>query len=42
MLDNPDLLAHYRKKAEMRGKCFNTKQTVKAVEEMFEGILGKE
>lgn len=42
LLDNPDLLAHYREKAEMRGKCFNTKQTVKAVEEMFEGILGKE
>ena len=42
LLDNPDLLAHYRKKAEMRGKCFNTKLMVAAVEEMFDGILGKE
>lgn len=35
LLDNPDLLAHYRKQAETRGKFFSTENTVKAVEEMF-------
>lgn len=42
LLNNPKLLLHYKKKAEMRGKCFNTKQTVAAVEKMLEGILEKE
>ena len=42
LLDDPSLLAHYKRKAQIRGKYFNTKQTVAAVEEMFEGMLGKE
>ena len=39
LLDNPDLLVYYQKRAAMRGKYFNTKQTVAAVEEMLEGML---
>lgn len=35
LLDNPDLLAHYKKQAEIRGKMFDTENTVKAVEEML-------
>ncbi|MDY2613682.1 MAG: glycosyltransferase [Lachnospiraceae bacterium] len=35
LLDNPDLLAHYKKQAEIRGRMFNTENTVKAVEEML-------
>lgn len=42
LLDNPDLLSHYKKMAIIRGKYFDTKQTVTAVEEMFEGMLEKE
>ena len=35
LLDNPDLLAHYKKQAEIRGKDFSTENTVKAVENML-------
>ena len=35
LLDNPDLLAHYKKQAEIRGKKFSTENTVKAVESML-------
>lgn len=35
LLDDPDLLAHYKKQAEIRGKVFSTENTVKAVEEML-------
>lgn len=35
LLDSPELLAHYKKQAEIRGKVFNTENTVKAVEEML-------
>ena len=35
LLDNPELLAHYKKQAEIRGKYFSTENTVKAVEEML-------
>ena len=35
LLDNPSLLAHYKKQAESRGKIFSTENTVKAVEEML-------
>ena len=35
LLDDPALLEHYRKKAEERGELFNTKSTVKAVENML-------
>lgn len=35
LLDNPDLLAHYKEKAVERGKAFSTENTVKAVEDML-------
>lgn len=35
LLDDPALLAHYRKQAALRGKDFHTEQTVKAVEDML-------
>ena len=35
LLDNPDLLAHYKKQAALRGDDFSTDNTVKAVEEML-------
>lgn len=35
LLENPDLLEHYRKQAEFRGKRFSTESTVNAVEEML-------
>ena len=39
LLDDPNLLESYRKKAKIRGKSFDTVHTVKAVEEMFERII---
>ena len=35
LLDNPDLLKHYKEMAEERGQFFSTNNTVKAVEKMF-------
>ena len=35
LLDNPELLVHYKEKALERGKLFSTENTVKAVEEML-------
>lgn len=35
LLDNPELLAHYKRQAEIRGKFFSTENTVKAVEDML-------
>ncbi len=35
LLDDPALLAHYKKQAALRGKTFSTANTVKAVEEML-------
>ena len=35
LLDDPELLAHYKGKALARGKAFSTDSTVKAVEEML-------
>ena len=35
LLDNPDLLAHYKKQATARGKEFSTENTVHAVEKML-------
>lgn len=35
LLDNPELLAHYKEKAARRGKMFSTEHTVRAVEEML-------
>lgn len=35
LLDDPKLLAHYKKQAEIRGKAFSTENTVRAVEKML-------
>ena len=35
LIDDPDLLAHYKKQAKERSKIFTTKETVDAVEEML-------
>lgn len=35
LLDDPELLAHYKEKAAERGKIFSTENTVKAVEDML-------
>lgn len=35
LIDNPELLAHYKKQAQIRGKTFSTENTVRAVEEML-------
>lgn len=35
LLNDPALLAHYRKQAEERGKIFSTENTVKSVEQLF-------
>lgn len=35
LLDKPDLLAHYKKQAKIRGKMYSTDNTVRAVEEML-------
>ncbi len=37
-IENPELLAHYRKQAKERAKAFTTEETVKAVEEMLEDL----
>lgn len=38
LLDEPELLAHYKKMAAERGKSFSTENTVKAVEDMLLGL----
>lgn len=38
LLSNPQLLAHYKEKAALRGKAFSTENTVKAVEDVLGGI----
>ena len=35
LIDDPELLAHYREQAKERAKVFSTAETVKAVEEML-------
>ncbi len=35
LIDNPELLAHYKKQAEFRGEMFGTENTVNAVEDMI-------
>lgn len=42
LLDDPQLLNHYRRQAKIRGKFFNTKNTVRAVEEMLSNLSGGE
>lgn len=41
LLDDSELLAHYRQQAQIRGKDFDTENTVKAVEEMLLTLTGK-
>ena len=38
LLDDKNLLAHYKEKAAERGKTFSTENTVRAVEEMLTGL----
>ena len=38
LLDTPAELAHYKEKATLRGKNFSTENTVRAVEEMLQGV----
>lgn len=38
LLDHPELLAHYTRQAELRGKDFSTEHTVTAVETMLESL----
>ena len=35
LLDDPELLAHYKKQAQLRGKTFSTQNTVKAVQDLL-------
>lgn len=39
LLSDPALLAHYREKAKERGSFFSRTETVRAVEEMLDGLL---
>jgi len=41
LLDAPELLKHYKKKAAERGKMFSTEKTVRAVEEMLLKLIHK-
>lgn len=41
LLDNPDLLVHYKRQAEIRGKEFSTEKTVREVEKMFLELVEK-
>ena len=41
LLDDPELLAHYKEKAAERGRTFSTENTVRAVEDMLLGLLEK-
>lgn len=38
LLDDPELLAHYKRQAEIRGKTFSTENTVRAVQDMLLSI----
>lgn len=41
LLDDPSSLAHYKKQARIRGKAFQTKETVDAVEKMLAALWEK-
>ncbi|MGN0417676.1 glycosyltransferase [Anaerostipes faecalis] len=41
LLDNKNLLEHYKRQAVIRGKVFDTKSTVKATENMFLELIGE-
>jgi glycosyltransferase involved in cell wall biosynthesis len=38
LLDDPALLAHYKQRAEERGRTFSTENTVNAVQAMLLGL----
>ena len=38
LLDDPALLAHYKKQAQLRGQTFSTENTVKAVQDMLSAL----
>ena len=38
MLSDPELLGHYKKQAKLRGSFFSRTETVRAVDEMLEGL----
>lgn len=38
LLSNPELLCHYKKQAKLRGKLFNTENTVSAAEALFDSL----
>ena len=40
LLDQPELLAHYKRQAELRGKDFSTQNTVCAVESLMKELMG--
>lgn len=40
MIEDPELMSHYKRQAEIRGKDFETHKTVKAVETMLLDLLG--
>ena len=42
MLENRELLQHYKKKAEERGNFFSKEKTVKAVEDMLDSLFEEE
>lgn len=42
LIDNPALLTHYRRQAQIRGKMFSTENTVRAVEAMIEELYANE
>lgn len=41
LIDDPSLLIHYKRQAQVRGKTFCTKNTVRAVEEMLLELKGR-
>lgn len=41
LLENPDLLEHYKKQAIIRGDVFDTENTVKETEKMFIRLVGE-
>lgn len=41
LLDDPELLAHYRQKASQRGRTFRTENTVRAVEKTLLDLVGE-
>ena len=38
MLSDPELLAHYKKQAKLRGSFFSRTETVRAVEELLDSL----